>query len=352
MNSRITGVDVFECRVELPGLLNLGNISIAYRDYTIVRILDEKGKEGVAWGYSRGADIASIIRGSFTPELLETDLSWSEQTWTKLYGLNPYVNQGGLYLRALSLIDIALHDLERSRSGHRFVQAASSLRPITIACCYPVRNKTIHEDAEEAQRIVNTGYRSLKVCAMDGGPRDVERLRAIREAIGFDVELKIDLHWLWTTSEAARDLVHELEELNIAWIEDAFPGEAIDELRRLKGVTRIPLAYGDEQNGRYYMGQLITSGGVDVLRLDATVVGGITEFLRLGHAANAAGLSVSAHLFEEYHAAPLGLLESATNIERFEPNSGLDEIDRLRTLTPDGVVWDWDAVAHHELRRH
>lgn len=352
MNSRIIAVDVFECRVELPRVLNLGNISIAYRDYTIVRLRDEQSKEGVAWGYSRGADIASIIRGSFSPELLGTDPSWCEQTWTKLYGLNPYVNQGGLYLRALSLIDIALHDLECSRSGQRFLGAASAPGPITIACCYPVRDKTILEEAAEAQRIVNAGYRSLKVCAMDGGPGDLKRLRAIREAVGFDVELKIDLHWLWTTSEAARDFVHELEELNIAWIEDAFPGDAIDELRRLKELTRIPLAYGDEQNGRYYMGQLITSGAVDVLRLDATVVGGITEFLRLGHIANAAGLSVSAHLFEEYHAAPLGLLECATNIERFEPNSGLDEIDRLRTLTADGVVWDWDAVAFHELRRH
>jgi D-arabinonate dehydratase len=354
VSSRITSIDVFECRVPLPKVLELGNLTIAYRDYTIVRIRDEQGSEGTAWAYSRNADIASVIRRSFCPYLCGTEWSWHEQTWTKLYGLNPYINQGGLYLRALSLVDVALCDLECSRRRlpiDQFLQAAPSSKPITIACCYPVSGKTISEDATEARRIVDAGYRSLKVCAADGGPKDTERLRAIRKSVGYDVELKIDLHWLWTTSEAARFVVGAWDDLNLTWIEDACPAEAIDELKRLKELTSISLAYGDEQNGRYYLGQLISSGCIDVLRLDATVMGGITEFLRVGREANAAGLNVSAHLFEEYHAAALGLLERATNIERFEPDSGLDEIDRLRTLTSEGVVWDWEAVAYHEVGR-
>jgi D-arabinonate dehydratase len=283
--------------------------------------------------------------------LTGADLSWCSQTWTELYGLNPYVNQGGLYLRALSLVDIALWDLEQSRNTISIGRRPSA-RPITIACCYPVSGKTIDDDAAEARRSVDAGYRSIKVCGADGGPTDTKRLRAIRKAIGPDAVLKIDLHWLWTTSDAARPVVRAWEDLNVAWIEDAFPAEAIDELKRLKELTNIPLAYGDEQNGRYYMSQLISSGGVDVLRADATVVGGITEFLRVGRDANAAGIAVSAHLFEEYHAPALALLEHTTNVERFEPDSGLDEIDRLRTLTSNGVVWDWDAVAYYKLRSH
>ncbi|HEX2270653.1 MAG TPA: enolase C-terminal domain-like protein, partial [Pyrinomonadaceae bacterium] len=219
-------------------------------------------------------------------------------------------------------------------------------------CCYPASGKTIDEDAAEARRLVESGSRSIKICGADGGPRDTERLQAIRKAVGWDVELKIDLHWLWPTSDAARPVVRAWEELNVAWIEDPLATENIGELKRLKELTTIPLAYGDEQNGRYYLDQLVSLDCLDVLRLDATVVGGITEFLRVGREANTAGITVSAHLFEEYHRTALGLLERATNIERFEPNSGLDEIGRLRTLTPNGIVWDWDAVAYHELPRH
>ncbi|HEX2270763.1 MAG TPA: hypothetical protein VHH35_14550, partial [Pyrinomonadaceae bacterium] len=127
-----------ECRVPLRRVLDLGNLAISYRDYTIVRIRDDEDREGVAWGYSRGADIASIIRRSFSAYLTGTDLSWSPETWTRLYTLNPYINQAGLYLRALSLVDIALCDLECSRNGvsiEHFLEAKPSSGPITVACC-------------------------------------------------------------------------------------------------------------------------------------------------------------------------------------------------------------------------
>jgi hypothetical protein len=42
-------------------VLDLGNLAFTHRDYTIVRLRDDEGREGVAWGYSRGADIASVI---------------------------------------------------------------------------------------------------------------------------------------------------------------------------------------------------------------------------------------------------------------------------------------------------
>lgn len=350
MNNAITSIHVWECRVPLAKPLDLGNLTIQDRDYTILRLQDEHGAEGTAWGYSRGADIASTIRRNFVPHLAGTNFEWCENTWHSLYGLNPYINQGGIFLRALSLVDIALCHLHCSRrqlSLAEFLGPPAHSKPVTIACCYPARGKTIVEDVVEAQRVLDSGYRSLKVCAADGGVRDTERLRSIREAVGYEIELKIDLHWLWSTLADAQPVLPGWEELDLAWIEDAFPAPAIDELKRLKEATNLPIAYGDEQNGRYYMSHLISSGCVDVLRLDATVVGGLTEFLRLGREANAAGLCVSAHLFEDYHFSALGMLENSTNVERFGLNSGLDGIDQLRQLRSQGSVWDWDAVNYY-----
>ena len=350
MTNRITSIDVWECRVPLSKPLDLGNLAIHYRDFTIIRLRDEHGAEGTAWGYSRGADIASTIWRNFAPYLTGAGFEWGEDTWASLYALNPYINQGGLFLRALSLVDIALCQLHCSRnqlSLSEFLGAKSHSKPITIACCYPFRSRTIEEDVLEALRLVDAGHRSLKICAADGGVRDTERLRSIRERVGYDIELKIDLHWLWSTTADAQPVLHAWEELDLAWIEDPFSAEEMDELKRLREVTTLPIAYGDEQNGRYYMRQLIASGSVDVLRLDATVVGGLTEFLRVGREANAAGLCVSAHLFEEYHSSALGMLKNSTNVERFELNSGLDGIDQLRQLRSEASVWDWDAVHSH-----
>ena len=89
------------------------------------------------------------------------------------------------------------------------------------------------------------------------------------------------MHWLWQSAEQINLVGRQWEELGVAWIEDALPIESLSEFRKLKDLTSIPLAYGDEQNGRAICMQLIYQEQIDVLRLDATVVGGLTEFIRL-----------------------------------------------------------------------
>jgi D-arabinonate dehydratase len=348
--TRITSLDVWECRVPLSRALDLGNLTIPHRDYTIVRLGDADGSEGIAWTYSRGADIASTIRRSFQPLVVgcEIDfLKYPTGLWQQLYESNPYVNQAGIFLRALSLIDIAVWELFAAKRGATLRDLMDSrplTGPATAAACYPTSSRLPEDDAAEALELVKRGYRSIKICAADGASRDTARLIAIRKAVGDQIELKLDLHWLWRCAEQINGVCRRWEGLGLAWIEDALPIESLSEFRKLKYLTSIPLAYGDEQNGRAICQQLITSGAIDVLRLDATVVGGLTEFIRLGRVANASGLRVSGHLFEEYHTAALGALDNATNIERFEPDSGLDAIDRLRKVAPQGTRWNWEAV--------
>lgn len=334
----------------LPRQLDLGNLTIAHRDYTVTRLRDADGCEGIAWTYSRGADIASTIRRSFRPLVIGCTIDYQKHPtglWQQLYESNPYVNQAGIFLRALSLVDIAVWELFAAKRGATLGDLMDSkplTGPSTAAACYPISSRLPEDDASEAIELVKRGYRSIKVCAADGASRDTARLIAIREAVGHQIELKLDLHWLWRRAEQINDVYRQWEELGLAWIEDAIPIDSLSEFRKLKDLTSIPIAYGDEQSGRAIYQQLITSGAIDVLRLDATVVGGLTEFVRLGRLANASGLRVSGHLFEEYHTAALGILDDATNIERFEPDSGLDAIDRLRNVAPEGTRWNWKAI--------
>jgi D-arabinonate dehydratase len=351
--ARITKSEAWECRVQLPLPLELGNLHIVSRDYTILRVADENGAEGVAWGYSRGADIASTLKKNFFPLLKTHEVDAEGNPWPQLFRANQYVNQGGIYLRALSLVDIAIWDLKAAREG-KSLAAVLGAKPlqgnVSAAACYPVHGKTLRDDAIEAKELVRRGYRSIKLCSADGGAGDTRRLQAIRETVGDDIELKVDVHWLWSSLADAKPVLREWEKLKIAWIEDAFSLEAVQDLRALKQSTSIPIAYGDEQNGCVTHRYLIESGGLDVLRLDATVVGGITEFLRVGKAANAAGIVISGHIFEEYHTAALGKLTKTTNIERFEPDSGLDAIDQLREMVDGRCRWNWDAVERNRIR--
>jgi L-alanine-DL-glutamate epimerase-like enolase superfamily enzyme len=341
-------VQVYECRVPLPSALELGNYRIEHRDYTIVRLSDEAG-EGVAWSYSRGADIASCFRRQIEP-LLGAARGPSPDLWERIHSAHPWTHAAGVFLRALSLADIALWQFEAAREGKTLAQKLGVSAPcepagFTVGCCYPARGRTPRQDAEEAAALVRKGYPSLKLCAADGGREDTERIRAVRSAIGPDIRLQVDLHWLW---KHASDAAHALEQwriFDLEWIEDPFPVDCLAACIHARERSSIPFAWGDEQNGRFILSQWIDSGAIDVLRLDATVVGGLTEFLRIGRRANQVGLKVSGHVFDEYHGPALAALADTSLPERFDPGSGLDPIQVLR----QGPGWDWDAVLRHRI---
>lgn len=341
-------VQIYECRVPLPRALELGNFCLRHRDYTIVRLSDD-GAEGVAWGYSREADIASCFRRQIQP-LLGAARGPSDELWERICSAHPWTSSGGLFLRALSLADLALWQFEAASEGTTLARrfgAAATPGPagLTVGCCYPMRGRTPSRDAEEAAAMVQIGYRSLKICAADGGPEDTRRLHAVRAAIGPNVNLQIDLHWLWKRASDAEHALTRWRDFGLDWIEDPFPVDCLTECVQARERSSIPFAWGDEQNGRFTLAQWSDARAIDVLRLDATVVGGLTEFLRAGRRANKAGLKVSAHVFDEYHGPALAALPNASRPECFDPASGLDPIHVLRR----GREWDWDAVLHHQI---
>jgi L-alanine-DL-glutamate epimerase-like enolase superfamily enzyme len=347
--STLSSVELWDCRVPLVKPLDFGAWILRERDYTILRLKDSDGAEGVAIGYSRSADITSAVRKNFMPALLGQEWTAGAETFEKLYLCNRWVNQGGIYLRALSLVDIALWDLDAKRKGETLstlVGAKPINSEVTIACCYHSPGRLPADDVAEALELQKRGRRSLKICAADGGRVDTARLQAIREAVGEEMELKLDLHWLWQDLAGKEPWLREWEKLNLTWIEDVFPHEQAYLLKALKRITSLPIAYGDDQNGRHFFSRLIEEGGIDVLRMDATVVGGVSEFLRVGREANKASIQVSGHVFSYLHGALLGALDNATNVEKYEEDSGLDPIHQLVEFKNDHALWNWDGIRH------
>ena len=132
------------------------------------------------------------------------------------------------------------------------------------------------------------------------------------------------------------------------------------DLRRRSGML---IGLGENLAGHRAFRELIASGAVDVVRCDATVVGGVREFMASAALASAQGLEVSTHVHANIHVhfgAAIANLHPA-GLEYMPPNSGLDGLDDLLTtplevcagsaLVPNrpglGLDWDWDAVARY-----
>ena len=133
---------------------------------------------------------------------------------------------------------------------------------------------------------------SRKTLGTHIGPQDLARaiapFRAIREAVGDEIDLMVDLLFEWTLAPAQR-IVAALEEFGLLWIEDPLRFGARRHHAALQRQTRTPLAAFDYGAGLESYVDLVEKGGLSILRMDPQWVGGISESARIAQLADAAG---------------------------------------------------------------
>ncbi|MFD1539449.1 enolase C-terminal domain-like protein [Nonomuraea guangzhouensis] len=153
--------------------------------------------------------------------------------------------------------------------------------------------------AAMARRAVAAGFTSVKCAPFDvsvpGEPlaaTGMARLRAIRAAIGDEAELKVDCHERLPAEEVHR-LLPGLEDLGIAWLEDAVSIGSVAELRALRAATTLPLAGGELMFEPEEARAAVTGRLIDVLMPDVKHAGGVERVLRI--ARTAPDLAISPH---------------------------------------------------------
>jgi L-alanine-DL-glutamate epimerase-like enolase superfamily enzyme len=159
-----------------------------------------------------------------------------------------------------------------------------------------------------------------------GLTRDVAVARTVREAVGSDVGVSLDVSArARLNSAAAVRLAHRLEEFELAWLEDALHHEDLDGYRRLRAATEIPLATGERCWTVLDYRRLIRSGAVDIVLIDPGRAEGLTGMKLAADEAAASGVGIVPHSWSSAlnTAAALHVFASATNGVVFElkPNA-------------------------------
>lgn len=152
---------------------------------------------------------------------------------------------------------------------------------------------------EMAQAAVAAGFTAIK-CGPFDVPEDgrplaevgLDRIRAVRRAVGDDISLQVDCHERLPVHEVLA-LVPQLEELGVAWLEDAVAIGEVDHLTELKSATTIPLAGGELMFDPDEAMPAVHRGVIDVLMPDVKHAGGIEQVLHI--ARSVPQLAVSPH---------------------------------------------------------
>lgn len=123
---------------------------------------------------------------------------------------------------------------------------------------------------------------------------NLEPFRAIRQAVGRDIDLCVDLANMWTLGPALQ-ICAALEEFDLFWVEDVLRHSSIEAMAQLAGVVRTPIAGQDFRAGLQSYADMINAGGVAIVRMDLQWGGGVTEAVRIAGYANARSLGMVLH---------------------------------------------------------
>ena len=217
-----------------------------------------------------------------------------------------YERVGGTVMSGISAIEIACWDIvgkATSQPVYRLLGGAVRDRIKAYANGWYTVERTPAEFHEAARRVIARGYRALKLDPFGSGAYELspqERrhalalVEAVRDAIGPDSELLVEMHGRFTPATAI-SIARELEPFNPSWIEEPVPPENLKALAKVAAHVRIPVATGERIHVRHEFRELFELQAADIVQPDITTVGGLLESKKIAAWADSHFVLVAPH---------------------------------------------------------
>jgi L-alanine-DL-glutamate epimerase-like enolase superfamily enzyme len=298
----VTEVESFVLKVPAPRRVTDAVNEAVVLALAGVRVKTDEGIEGTGYTITlgHGAEaIKDIIDRYYAPRLLGVDPICHQRAWGSMYWSEAHwVGRAGVTQMALAAVDIALWDLKAKAFGVPLWKLVGGHK----AGCVPSYNTDggwlnfeVDQLVAEMKEIVAAGWRGVKMKVGRPDPReDVRRVAAVREALGPDVDLMIDVNQGWDLTTALT-WAHRFEEFNLRWLEEPLDPDDVEGHRRLAESTSIPLALGEHVYSRTAFRDFIERAGIGYVQADVTRLGGVTEWLAVAELALAHHVVVLPH---------------------------------------------------------
>lgn len=316
---------------------------------TLVRIDTDEGISG--YGEANPDAGARSVVGmieQLKPRLLGEDPRNVERIWDKLR--RGYIfggAQGGVTVIALSGIELALWDLAAKAAGqplYRMMGGKFRDRIRLYADCHAGDDESPASYAARARELVEEGFSAVKFDIDDlSHPAKydrfnhtlnnaeittmVERVAAVREAVGPDLDLCIDMHGRYDTPSACR-VAWEMEPFKLMWLEEPVPAENIDALAKVRASSHTPICVGENLYLRWGFKELLEKQAADIIMPDVPKCGGLAESKKIANYAEVYYVPFAPHLVS----TPLGTMATC----------------QMLATIPNFLVLEWHAYYEQE----
>jgi L-alanine-DL-glutamate epimerase-like enolase superfamily enzyme len=299
-------------------------VRVPYDEHAIVgahiflQLTTDEGISGYGWvSRVRGPAIKYVIDviAESMQKVVGQDPRNTEALFSKLWarggGMPGYVE------RAASCIDVALWDLKAKAAEQPLWQLLGGYRD-RVPCYASWRlepRPNMEGLAESASFLLEQGFTAMKWHTQTLSDQGViDQMRLIRETVGPDVPLMIDVNQRWNVKQAI-SVGQAVEQYNPYWIEDPVPLDDPEGLRQVRDALATRICAGEPFRSLPPFRQMLDHRGVDVVMVDLDV--GITGFMKVAHMAEAHGLPVVPHLATEVLAHCIAAVPNGLTVEYY-----------------------------------
>ncbi|SVB51605.1 uncharacterized protein METZ01_LOCUS204459, partial [marine metagenome] len=248
-----------------------------------VKTKTDAGIYGVGEVYHVGPDAASPVWVEyFAEQLVGQDPTEIERNWALCYqGARFPIGSTGL--AALSAIDQSLWDITGKVLDKPVYELMGGRVRDKIRAYWDIHGTTPNELAEDARKQVDKGFTALKASPLSPSWREMRwndavadglaRFKAVREAIGNEIDVGFDAHAAIFEPIRVLELTDALMEFNPWFMEEPIRMENRHEMGKLRDKMPCAVATGECLYTKFEMWELIREGGVDILQPEVCIVG-------------------------------------------------------------------------------
>lgn len=306
----------------------------------LVKIVGDDGTVGVGECQSPVVpEVAGVIvRDLLSPLLIGQDPLDVDVLWDRMYtGMSDRGHTTGFMLDAISAVDIALWDLIGKSLGLPVYKLlGGAYRTSVPVYGSGLSGATVEERVKHAREYVRMGLKAIKLFVGDDLDPAVEEVQAVRDAVGKEIRLMVDVQWLYSVPGAIK-LGRALERLDVFWLETPVTPEDLAGQAEVCATLDLAIASGECERSRYQFRDWLVRRAVDIVQPDVGRAGGITECHKIVTLAQTFNVPCALHLgvgLAGYIAASLQVAAATPNLLYVEYQPPMHELANRLIQSP------------------
>ena len=279
----------------------------SWRNLTFVKVETDEGLTGVSEVRmnNRTDALVAYIDGAKRRHVIGSDPFNTEDLYQRLFR-DDYGRAGEIVATGISVIEIACWDIigkALNQPVYRLLGGACRDKIKAYANGWYRVERSTEEFHAAAKRVLEKGYRALKFDPFGAGYyelsyeeklKSVELVEAVRDAVGPDVEILVEMHGRFSPYMAI-EISAELEKYKPSWVEEPVPPDNIAALAKASDKINLPVATGERLHNKYEYRELINLQAADILQPDITQTGGFLETKKIAAMGDMCYMTVAPH---------------------------------------------------------